>query len=107
MIQEIPVESIKKTIAYFYLLSFCPPEKVPELKRLLTPFREHLAEQAGMSQKALFANAIPEACARIVSYHQGAREPDQKTVKALIGAAKKADSTRKSAAAFQEKMNEK
>jgi cell pole-organizing protein PopZ len=106
MSQEIPVGSIKKTIAYFYLLSFCPPEKVPELKRILAPFRESMAKEAGMSQKALFAHAIPEACARIVAYHQGTREPDKKAVKALTAAAQKADSSKKSAAAFQERMNE-
>jgi len=106
MSQEIPVESIKKTIAYFYLLSFCPPEKVPELKRLLTPFRKSLAKQAGMTEKALFAKTVPEACTRIVAYHQGTREPDKKTVKELIAIAKKVDSSQKSAAAFQEKMRE-
>ncbi len=106
MNQKMSAESIKKAIAYFYLISFSPSERVLEFQELLSPYREEIAKQTGMTEKAFFTNAIPEACTRIVAYHQGTREPDIRIVDALCKAAKQTASSQRGAEKFQEKMVE-
>jgi hypothetical protein len=106
MSNNIQVENIKKVIAYLYLLSFCPAEKVPEFTNLLSSYRESLAEKEGMTEKEFMKNAIPEACDRIIAYHEGTRQPDKNLVKNLIDASEKVDSDQKAALAFQEIFEE-
>jgi hypothetical protein len=98
-------ESIKKTIAYFHLLSFCPPDKLADFKRNTAPMLKNLAGKAGMKEKAYLAQTLPEVCQRIVAFHQATREPDPKLVEPLVEAARTADKNAKSLAAFKEQMS--
>jgi len=91
MTTKIPVESIKKSIAYLYLLSFYQPEGLNQVKGNLSPLLEQMASASGMKQNEYLENALPEACQRIVSYHQASRESDPEMVIALLTAAHKAD----------------
>jgi len=102
----IPAETLKKTIAFFYLLSYCPPEKIGGFIRTTTPLRERLAAEAGMASGEYFARAVPEACRRIVAFHQATREPDVKVVETLAAVLRKADQTPERLAAFQARMAE-
>jgi hypothetical protein len=104
MSKAIPAESMKKAIAYFYLLSYCPPDKLGDFKRNTAPMLKEMAEKAGMKEKAILAGALPEVCQRIVAFHQATREPDKKEVEALEKAARTADKNAKTLAAFQEEM---
>jgi hypothetical protein len=102
----IPAEILKKTIAYFYLLSFCPPEKLGAFIRTTAPLRSRLAAGAGMEAGAYFTRAVPEVSRRIVAFHQATREPDVKTIASLADVLGKADQNPESLAAFQTRMAE-
>jgi hypothetical protein len=100
------VEAVKKTIAYFYLLSYCPPELCADFTEATAPLRKGLAESAGMSEAAYFKAVLPEVCRRIVSYHEGTREPSKEWVDALIKSAAKADKNAENASLFQDVMSQ-
>jgi hypothetical protein len=103
--QKAPnVEALKKTIAYFYLLSYCPPELVADFKKATAPLRKGLAESAGMSEAAFFKAVLPEVCSRIVSYHEGTREPGREWVEKLAKTASKADKNAENVSLFQDVM---
>jgi hypothetical protein len=104
MSQPIPVDMLKQTITYFYLLAYCPPEKVAEFKQSTASMLKGLAGQAGLKEKAFLAQALPEACLHIVAFHQATREPDRELVDALVKAARTADKNSETLAAFKELM---
>ena len=104
MTKAIPTESLKKTIAYFYLLSYCPPVKFADFNRSTAPLRKALAANTGMEEEAYFTRVLPEVCHRIVAFNQATREPDPKMVEALEVAAKDAEKNAKATEAFQEQM---
>jgi hypothetical protein len=104
MSQTIPVESLKKTIAYFYLLSYCPPEQMTDFKRTTAAMHKALAESAGMQEAAYFSQVLPEVCRRIVAFHQDTREPDAEVVAGLAAAARTAEEDPASLRAFQAEM---
>jgi hypothetical protein len=101
----ISAGSMKKTIAYFHLLSFCPPDKLADFKRNTASMLKDLAGKAGMKEKAYLAKALSEVCQRIVAFHQATREPDPKLVETLVEAARTADKNAKSLTAFKEQMS--
>ena len=68
MKNPIPVESMKKTIAYLYLLTFCPPKRIAKFKKSTAAMLKNLAATAGMKEAAYLRKALPEACGRIVSW---------------------------------------
>jgi hypothetical protein len=104
--RKIPAEVMKKTIAYFYLLTFCPPEKLGAFIRTTAPLRGRIAAGAGMEPGPYFTQAVPEVCRRIVAFHQATREPDAATVASLAAALGKADQNPESLAAYQKRMAE-
>jgi hypothetical protein len=104
MTKGIAVWPLKRTIGYYYLLAYCPPEHIGDLKKAAKPLREDLARQADMTLTDYFSQATPEVCRRIVAFHQNSREPDQEIVDALTGKALPADRGRRKVEAFQEEM---
>ncbi len=104
MSTRFPAEAIKKTITYFYLLSYSPPEKIKAIQTSLASFRKALAESVGMDEASYFTEAIPEVFRRIVAYHEDSREPSQDWVDALSEAAANADKSPQDAYEFQKKM---
>ena len=86
MPKQLSIKGLQATIGYVYLLSFCPPERVLEFKQAGEPLRAGLALDAGMSAADYFAQAVPEACRRIVAFHQRSREPDDGLVDDLTQA---------------------
>ena len=99
-----PVDTLKRTIAYFYLLSYCPPGRITDWAQKTAQLRKELAESAGMSEAAYFGMVTPEVCRRIVSFHQSTREPDQDWIDTLIDAAGGAAGGAQKAEAFQQAM---
>jgi hypothetical protein len=102
--QSIPVDSLKKTISYFYLLSFCPPERMEEFKSNTKSSRELLAASAGLDEKEYFELVIPEVCRRIAAFHLDTREPDSEQVQLLSESALTAYHNPSKAVDFQQKM---
>lgn len=100
----IGVEALKKTIAYYYLLSYCPPELAAEFSGGTAPLRKSLADSAGMSEAAYFKAVLPEVCRRIVSYQEATREPNPQWVNALIASAAGAQKSPENLSRFQEEM---
>jgi hypothetical protein len=106
MATQISADSLMRTISYYYLLTFCPPEFIGDLKEASEPMLKSLAEQAGMVMENFTSTAIPEAARHIVAFHQVTREPDEETVEALIGKTFQADRNPENASAFQTLMSE-
>jgi hypothetical protein len=104
MTKTIPAEILKKTIAYFYLLSYIPPESLATFADQTLPKRQELAAAAGMEPVEYFREAAPEVCRHMLAFHQATREPDPKLVEALVDVARTADKNAKSLAAFKEQM---
>lgn len=104
--KKLPPEAIMKAVSYYYLVNYCPPSHVSDLKKAARSFRISTAKLAGMRVPAFFKAALPDVCWRIVAYHQATRDPDQGAVNALIKVAKKADTSEEGAAAFQLAMEE-
>ena len=102
----IPADVLMKTISYYYLVNYCPPSQVSQLKKMARTFRKEVAAEAGMSVPDYFKATLPEVCSRIVAFHQATREPDSGAVEALLKVGKKADSSEKGAANFQAVMGE-
>jgi len=100
MAQKLSIEGLQATIGYLYLLSFCPPERVPEFRQASDPLRTGLALKAGMSSEDYIALAFPEACRRIAAFHLGTREPNQQVVAALTKAARNGQASPLSAWTF-------
>jgi hypothetical protein len=98
------IEALKKTISYYYLLSYCPPDQVTEFSDVTAPLRKSLADSAGMTEAAFFKAVLPEVCRRIVAYHEGTREPGKERVDALLKSAAKAEKNPENAMRFQEAM---
>lgn len=98
------VEALKRTITYFYLLSYCPAERVREWSASMAPMRRELAASASMSEPAYFKALTPEVCRRIVSFHQASREPDADWIDNLVETAREATKSPVHALAFQKQM---
>ena len=105
MTKEIPVETLKQTIAYYYLLSYCPPENIADFKKSVAALRKGLAKQAGMKVGDYFKQVIPQVCRRIVSFNEATREPSPEFVDSLTKTARQAEKNPEKAAAFQAEMS--
>jgi hypothetical protein len=97
-------EIIRQTITYYYLLSFCPPERIGGFQSAAEGIRKSLAASAGMKEADFFSTVIPEVSRRIVAFHQDTREPDKAMVAALAKAARTAEKDAASLAGFQTQM---
>jgi hypothetical protein len=106
MSQPIPVDVLKQAITYFYLLSYCPSEKIADFKESTAALRKDMAAKTGMKEAAFFKAVIPEICQRIVSFSEATRKPSKTWVKALEKAVKEADKSPEKAAAFQAVMSD-
>jgi hypothetical protein len=104
MAAKIPAETWNNTLAYFYMLSFCPPDQLKNFKQVSSTLRKSIADQAGMPQIRFFPEAVPLICWRIVAFNQASREPDQDLVKGLTESAVNAARNQKALIAFQERM---
>lgn len=76
--------TLQATIGYLYLLSFCPPGRAWELHLASEPLRKGLGMRAGLSPDQFLALARPEACRRIVAFHERTREPRKELVGSLV-----------------------
>ena len=101
MTTTLPAESIRGAIAYYYLVAFCPPDRISEIKKASRRKRKHLAGMAGISMGEFTKHAVPEVSRRIVSFHENTRRPDSKLVKSLTAKMRRSDSNTEKAAAFQ------
>jgi hypothetical protein len=99
-------ETVKKTIAYFYLVSYFPSNHLKEFNTATAELRKQLATEGGMAQKKFFPEIIPEVAWRIVAFSQASREPDEDLVSALAEAALNATKNTKGLRQYQEKMLE-
>src|SRR3990172_179035 len=76
--------TLQATIGYLHLLSFCPPNRAWELRLASEPLRKGLGLRGGLSADEFLAAAQPEACRRIVSFHERTREPRPAVVVSLV-----------------------
>lgn len=106
MTTTIPADRMMQTISYYYLVNYCPPAQMGELKKAAAKLRKELADAAGMKAPAYFEAALPEVSWRITAFHQATRQADPLVVERLVKAAAKADGSPKGAQTFQEAMNE-
>jgi hypothetical protein len=106
MATNFRADTVKKTISYYYLLSYCPPTNLGDFNKASGGFRKQLAKDAGMPQSKFFPEVIPHVCWRIVAFSQSSREPDKELVDQLTKVAQDATKNQESLVAFQDKMLE-
>jgi len=99
-----PVETLRQTIAYFFVLSYIPPDSLGEFIYRTTPKRQELATSAGMEAVEYFRAVTPEICRRMVAFHQASRNPDAGLVESLVKKALVLDENPAALAAYQEEV---
>lgn len=104
MKMTLPSASIQGAISYYYLVAFCPPQNIRDLKKASKPLRKRLADNAGMKMGEFAKVVQPEVCRRIAAFHADTRKPDPELVKGLTVKIRRADSNPKKAFAFQQEM---
>jgi hypothetical protein len=104
MAKSISAKAITEMINYYYLVSFCPPGHLGELKKTGQKLRGKLATEAGVKAKAFSDLAVPEVARRIVTFQQATRKPEAEAIEDLAGALKAAEGKPEGAAAFQAAM---
>lgn len=101
MSMKIPARSLKKAICYTYLLAYCPPEHIQEMKAIAQPMRVSAAELANMEMDEFPQKAAPQVSRHIVAFHQDTRDPGEDWVAELAGRIASAEGGAEEADAFQ------
>ncbi len=96
--------AIKGMISYYYLVAFCPPAHIKQLKKASQKTRRALAKADGLKVKEMTDLVLPEVAHRMAAFQGATREPDQETVDQLIKVLKSADTNPEKAAAYQKVM---
>ena len=50
MVDVIPVEVVKRAIAYYYLIAFCPTAKIDHFRDSSAPLRRRIVQESGMTE---------------------------------------------------------
>ena len=103
-VPRFPADVLKRTIAYIYLVTYCPPKKLNDLAQAGAPLRRRLAHQAGMAESEFFKTALPEVCSHIAAYHEHSRAGDPERVAGLLKTLVSAGRSVEGARAFQAEM---
>jgi len=106
MTNPINAEALREMICYYYLVGYCPPEHVGDLKKSGKQLRTDAARKAGMKMKPFIEAVTGEVAYRIAAYQHATREPDQEVVKQLAKAMVSADTKPEEARAYQDLMVE-
>jgi len=106
MTQDIHPNTIKGMISYYYLVAFCPPAHISELKKASEPLRKELAKLVGLKVADLGKTVASEVAYRMCAFQQATREPDKETVEKLTQAILTADSKPEKTAEYQALMRE-
>lgn len=104
MISTIPAREVKNSIVYLSLLSILPEDKLKDFKRSVLPLFNGSFPQGKGKKISSMERSLPDACFRIVAFHQAKREPDAAVVNSLLKVAMLADKNAKSLKAFQDQM---
>lgn len=94
--------AIQKLISYYYLVSFCPPGHIGDLKKASLAMRSRYH----LTSEAVLERAIPEAAMRVVAFQQATRQPEEFAVQELAAVMHEADQDEEKAAVFQQTMKE-
>ena len=101
MSKNIPAQSLKKSLAYYYILAYTPPEQVGEYREIARSLQETAAEQAGLALDEYVQLATPQISHRIVAFHQDTHDPAEDWVAELTSRILIADEGVEQADAFQ------
>jgi hypothetical protein len=104
MSETITAEILKKSISYYYLLSFCPPEQLEKFKKCTAKFLKSLLHESKIGQEEFFSQVIPQVFHRIVGFHEDSRDPNNEIVEALSEPASKALESKEYLQSFQAEM---
>ena len=106
MTDAINAEAVRQMICYYYLVAFCPPEHISELKNASKKLRTSAAKTAGLKMKEFVEAVTPEVAYRMVAFQQATREPDKETVEKLVESMKVADTKAEKTREYQRLMAE-
>ncbi len=104
MTNQLHPTAIKKMLSYYYLVAFCPPAHVRDLKKASQKMRSALSKAAGLKMAEFVKAVAPEVAQRMAAFQQATREPDKDTVGKLTKAVIKADTKPEKAADYQNLM---
>lgn len=96
---------VKQAISYYYLVYYCPAERINEFQENTASMRNQMAETSGMQTADFLKAVLPEVGYRISAFHFANREPDQGQVRALIDSATEADQSPQNTLVFQQEMS--
>ncbi len=97
---------ITKTLHYFYLLSFCPAEKLETLQQSAAGLLDVIFADCSDNREECLQQLCAEAASRILSFHTASRFPDEAQVAALAERMLHAQESAQSLRAFQVLMDE-
>jgi hypothetical protein len=104
MASPIHPAAIKKMICFYYLVSYCPPEHVSELKKVSQKMRGRLVNDAGLNMDQFADLVIPEVARRMLAFQQATREPEAAAIQELTQVMKNADGHPEEASIYQTVM---
>jgi hypothetical protein len=97
---------ITKTLHYFYLLSFCPSEKLATLQQTAADLLEEMYSECGENREDCLHQLCKEAASRILAFHTANRLPDEGLVENLAQRMLHAQNSKEDLHAFQQLMDE-
>jgi hypothetical protein len=95
MVQTITAQEIKRAISFYYLLSYCPADKLEEFLKETAQMRAQIPE-----------GVEAEVASRIVTFHTASRLPDKTLIEKLFSSLQKATNGEEDLRAFQALMEE-
>ena len=105
MVKMVQPNAIKKMISYYYLVSYCPPGYIDDLRAAGQSMFSKLAISSRCSTEDFIEIALPDVARRILAFHQATREPEIDEVDSLARLLKTADSSPQQTADFQSAMD--
>ena len=97
---------ITTALNYFYLLSFCPPEKKEEFNQAASGLVGRMFSGSGEDRPGHLETLCYEAAARILSFHTASRYPDEEAVQALAERMMHANDSAEALIEFQDAMDQ-
>jgi len=97
---------ITKTLHYYYLLSFCPSDRLEVLQQSAAGLLDAMYSECGDNRQDCLQRLCTEAASRVLSFHTANRLPDEALVEALAERMVHARETAESLRAYQALMDE-
>jgi len=90
MAVKISAPTVKKAIALFYLLAYCPTNKLEEFLIATSALQDQIAEALGLENSVIWHSLVSEVSARMLSFHTAKHPAENELLQKLTQAAQTA-----------------